>query len=744
MSISTAVTYAGHRLASLAADGSPTIPDFGGVRYMRNRVKMTWEGGDNKPLEIDASSLQLSLHIGDGFGAIISMMFRFIMEILWGIYSAGIRIVAWFADMAMGMGWLELVRGPFESIEDALAKIITTFNLYGVMLVVTAFVCAIWMARGKWAQGVVELLLALVIANYAVASIGGSADGPGDSTLDSGFSYSPINVLMGEQGTETGLIYQSRDTAQSILTSVKAEIDGAEDSDVATKPSHVIVETFLWYPLQLVNFGEILKPECQDAYAITIRTIQDRKDGDELEDRLDGAGLDKDIEGGGNPTDGVGSEAKYLDEGWKVPGACQHDDEDYYEDQANFTGLLTQFFLGPSVLCLAIVILVMSFFVMMAGINALGQGLKLIGSLLLAIFPGGPRRSLFITIGAAGASLLVVIFTIDMLGVGLIIINQVFVDSSSGGVWQRIGAFLLVDLLLFILLFMYFKGKKSVESTKEKVAEALGKLSPKGGGGGGGGAAAGGAFGGAAGAMGAAALMNRGLGGYERARGLNAGRLDHEEHLGRLAGVDGGSMTSALRPNQAARARRRYNRARSPLGRGMRVGRGLLGKVALGVATGGSSLLVQGGAMALRSRAVRAIGRGIGAMGRGVANRTIGRRSKLGNAARRGIVGTRNRIKQGFRGRVETRRQNVAAGRIARQQAKVRRLRAANPVSRRTSRAQADLTRRTAAERQRRNQRQAENLRRRAADLRSEAQLRYDRREELKRRRAGTIRSLFR
>lgn len=92
-------------------------------------------------------------------------------------------------------------------------------------------------------------------------------------------------------------------------------------------------------------------------------------------------------------------------------------------------------------------------------------------------------------------------------------------------------------------------------------------------------------------------------------------------------------------------------RASSPLGKGMKIGKSLLGKAALGIATGGSSLLVQGGAMALKSRAMKAVAKGAGKLaarggklaGKGLAKvGSAAKRSKVGILARRGMTSAGN------------------------------------------------------------------------------------------------------
>lgn len=151
----------------------------------------------------------------------------------------------------------------------------------------------------------------------------------------------------------------------------------------------------------------------------------------------------------------------------------------------------------------------------------------------------------------------------------------------------------------------------------------------------------------------------------------------------------------------------------------MRIGKSVLGKGALALATGGSSLLVQGGAAALKSKALKA-----------VTSRTIGRKSKLGNFARRKVVQARNSVKQGVRGKFEQRRQGVVQARINRQYSKHNRKWQKDPTSKGTAKAQQKLNKMRTAEPERQDRQRGQDQAARFHDLRADAKLRHERRQE--------------
>lgn len=737
-----------HAQASFVTEDPPPV-GFGDLTY-RHEMSIGGDAVNLGPTAIDLGLPGISL---DNLDAIF---FYPVMKIIWAIYMFGIVIIAWFADFALGLTWVEWVRTPFETISEMLTTIVSSMNLYAIFLLVTAFVCAIWIARGKWAQGVMELLIAVAIANYAVASIGGATI---DNELDTQLSdYSPITLMLGsapdDEGNQTtkGFLYGARNFGTCMVGQLRAGIDAEDGSNVemncggnvneasGVTPGGKILETFLWYPVQLVNFGGVLTDECQDVLALVMKSYEmqeaeqfggdDEPDDAEdwVEGRLDADGI-SDFENKDASIDALDEDMEYSDEGWIVPGACMSDDEDKYEDAGSFSGLVTQFFLGPSVLLLGIAILVMAFAVLMAGFSAMWQCLKFLFSVLGAILPRGARRPLWMTLASAASSLLVLIFTIVFLGTFLIFIDGLFENSGDG--WaDRIGTVLLIDVMLVVGVFIFWKGRKSVEQTKDKMAEALGRLAPGGGGGGGGGSAfGGGALGGAAGSLAMSALAGKAFGGGNTMAGIRARELDHKEHLGRLAGLGqpGGPANDFPQVmgggGKGDRLRAKYERRKAHPGRAraMRIGKGLLGKAALGLATGGSSLLVQGGAAALKSKALKA-----------VTSRTIGRKSKLGNFARRKVVQARNSVKRGVRGKFEQRRQGVVQARINRQYAKHNRKWQADPTSKGTAKAQQKLNKMRTAEPERQDRQRSQDQTARFHDLRAEAKLRHERRQEEK------------
>ena len=634
MSLSGLVHAAGYRMAAVS-----TSADFDSVKYVRK------VGGEDLALSI--STIRLALP-GGGLTELSTVFFKFIMEMMWTAYTACVWVVSWFANFAMSMGWLEAIRPPFDAIQGVLQDVLRGYGLYITMLMITAFICVIWMARGRWASGIVELFVALVIVNYALASVSSGA-----TVLA---PYSPLNVMLGVDGDDNdgvdsdgdgedhdstpGLIYQSRDFGTDIVGRLDGEMDNERTYNALT-PAQSIVESFLWYPVQLVNFGEVLVPrevenrddphynDCMDAYALVLAYIQrhgDKENGkggdlaDAIRQHVPG-------EYGERAASAVGDDARYLDEAWKVPGACVYDDEERFENQANLQGILTQWFLGPSVGFLGLVVLVIAGAVILAGVNAVIQCFKLLLALLVAILPKGARRSLWVTLGSAATSLLILVFSVIFLGTFLVIIQQLFATQSGSSFGQRIGTFMLIDALLVVGVIIFWRGRKSVAQSKEKLADAMSNMTAGGGGGGAGG------FGKAANSGGLMAGMRGFHTAMDVQRDITGGRHLHSMMRRRGGGGFSGPGSVVMSAGSRGGPGGAANAARTTGGAMVRAGavkgaKKLAGTAALGFVTGGSSLLVQGGAVAAKSGAFKAAGKGLAAAGRGA--RWVGNRGMTG------------------------------------------------------------------------------------------------------------------
>ena len=101
----------------------------------------------------------------------------------WGAYRSWCALALWFLDWVLSFDWLHIVAAPLLTTGDAMQSVVNRIGAAGALLTITAVVAVVWMMRGRWATGIWELSIALVIA-----------------ALASGVFASPVRMLAGENG----------------------------------------------------------------------------------------------------------------------------------------------------------------------------------------------------------------------------------------------------------------------------------------------------------------------------------------------------------------------------------------------------------------------------------------------------------------------------------------------------------------------------------------------------------------
>lgn len=522
----------------------------------------------------EVSAFHVQLALAGGITDPFHLIFKVLMTITWAIYQFQVIALAWVTDFVLGMTWLDWFTDIAGDFQDSIAGILKEVNAYEAMLAVTALVCVIWMARGLWAKGFLQLLLSLIIVNYAVAAVSYNGHQEGNNSLA---PINPISWLIGDNDSQEGLLYDARDTAHEFVGRIAPQ-------DEAQTPGESILQTFLYHPAMLVNFGFILDGDCERAYVIALSHAGNSTSKDDLVSALGG------LRGEGSAADGVDTGSELTDPGtwwggtgdepvdydpevWKVVGSCTTDNVDAFAKMARPDSWMAQFAIQPAVTILAVLILIMAGVAFIAGLSALIQCIKLLVTLLLAVLPGGARSVLWRNIGQLFAAVLMMIFCIVFLGVFLQVVTDIMAsDSTPTGDpdarsvrWAEIGKFILVDLLLVAGIVLFWRGRGAVNETKDRVAAAM--SSKFGGGGGGGG-------------FGGSSLVPAGGGG---ARGA----------IQRMAG-NFNSMNDAARNMGGQSAQGRFQGI-------IRRTSGIAGTVGLAMATGGGSVAVKGGAAVARS-----------------------------------------------------------------------------------------------------------------------------------------------
>jgi hypothetical protein len=345
------------------------------------------------------------------------LVWSVITEWMWQFYRGYVAVAIWIIDWVLGFAWLATIADPVMSLGDSLTVVVDRFGLPPVLLTITALAAVTWMMRGRWVLGVFELFLSLLIASLAVGALA-----------------NPVGLVAGKDG----LLIQSRDLGLAVSAGLvdDGDISGSPD-ELREQVTATLADTFIRQPTQLLNFGEVVDGgDCEDTYDDVVQAGPYGTDDDirtamgDCEDRLG--------EVAENPNAGMAMSAGVL-----YPAA--------------FIVLLFAIILAGTVL--------------VASVQALYRGVKLIVDLVLGLLPGSARGGLWMSVADLVMALVTVVFATVFLTGYLLLIQAVF---AAGGT-ARMQTFFAVDTLLVVGIVVFWRGRGRIKAASERLAHALAK-----------------------------------------------------------------------------------------------------------------------------------------------------------------------------------------------------------------------------------------------------------------------------
>ena len=337
----------------------------------------------------------------------------------WGAYRSWCALALWFLDWVLSFDWLRIIAAPLLTAGDAMASVVTQIGATKALLTITAVAAVVWMMRGRWATGIWELAIALVIASLA-----------------SGVFAQPVRMLAGD----SGLIAQSQQWGLTLSTTLAnhGEPTGQNAQQLRKAQMGQLVDTFVRAPTQLVNFGRVLDGgKCEDVYNDALK---------------------------GGP---YGTKSTIRD---KVNG-CDRALGEYAAQPTASMGLGSLLFMPASVVVLLLTI-VLAGSVIAAGCNAMFQGLKAIVTLITGLLPGGGRGSLMLTAAETVIAMAIILFTGVFLGIFLQVVQALF-TSGSGESFPR--TFAIVDVVLVVGIVIYRRQRQRLKDAAHRTAALLSK-----------------------------------------------------------------------------------------------------------------------------------------------------------------------------------------------------------------------------------------------------------------------------
>lgn len=421
-------------LALIRADGSQVPEAFSWMS------SITSSGGvplSHFELSVD-SGAEISILKGIDIGKVI---WGNMAGLLWNVYLMVCGVAFKFIDWVMGLGWLDLIGAPIVVVAGYISSFMARIDAVPLFIGITCLVAFVWMMRGRWAHSMYEVTLSIVVA-----------------ALATGVLANPLTVFIGDSTdvtNRTGAIYEAQNLGLQLAAEASGEgassaVSGSGDQtdfDVyREKQIGKLVDTFVLFPLEAVNFGTTFThgttPDgCAAAYVAALKKGPYGYDSDALRKAV------------------------------KNGDSCDAGDDAYdYASNPNagmvLAVLLCLVFAGI-IVWLAVLI---AGSVLTAGCLALYAGLKLCVTLVTGILPGGMRRPMFIAFSELVVGLGLLTFTTFFLGGYLFVIQQIFI-STTGSAIERI---LLMGALMWAGLVVFVRQRRQILESTNRLADLMG------------------------------------------------------------------------------------------------------------------------------------------------------------------------------------------------------------------------------------------------------------------------------
>ncbi|MFE5339736.1 hypothetical protein ACFQ80_05925 [Isoptericola sp. NPDC056578] len=367
---------------------------------------------------IPASDFRLAMYDGGQVWNADNWFWTMAMTIGWEPYRYFMQISIGTLAWLMKLEWVEWLLAPLRGLASVVQIAVDQFGLMQLMFVILSAVVAWWLIKGRFAGGIVELLVGCTIAALAV-----------------GVLANPIGII-GDK--DTGLIYQSRDAGMDLSAAISSDGKNLEGNSAELADSAVtaLVDTFIRTPHQIINYGAVIDDsKCESVYDDAVQNGKDLTDTRETIARCDPA---------------------YKE----------------FSDKPDIVKTINAGEMWTVLIAFGLFSLVLMIVFILAVLGAGWQGIKLIALLIIGVAPGGPRASLMRTASNLAFALGMIAITCAFI-TGWMKIQTVFFAQSEGVPFMlriRIFNLLLVAGTIGLIIARH-KVKKALHRIGDRLAQ---------------------------------------------------------------------------------------------------------------------------------------------------------------------------------------------------------------------------------------------------------------------------------
>lgn len=367
---------------------------------------------------IPADDFQLAMWAGNAWDT-ANWFWNMCMSFPWEIYRSIVTFAIGLLEWALDLVWVDWLLTPLKGLEKITGSFMDQMGLMPLMLAVLGAVVGWWILKGRYAGGLIELIVGCTIAALAV-----------------GLLSHPMTMIA---GPDDGWIYQARDAGQEISTAVATDgrVEGGADLDQSQGTVSSLMDTLVRMPHQIINYGSVIDgTKCESVYDEQLTS------GNDLTQIREAIGA--------------------CDKQYK-----EHSDHPDVVKTVNVLNLLLVVLPSFALFSFALVAMFI-----LAVLGAAWQAIKLVVLLVAGVMPGGPRASLMRAASNTGFALLMIALTSVFVTVWMIFVNAFFAESEALPFLVRVRLFGLMLVIGAIALFVArHKVKKAMHRLGDRLAQ---------------------------------------------------------------------------------------------------------------------------------------------------------------------------------------------------------------------------------------------------------------------------------
>lgn len=347
-------------------------------------------------------------------------VWNWLITLIWAGYRSVVTFLISLLEWTLQLEWVDWLLTPLKGLERVTGTFMDQMGLMPLMLMVLAAVVGWWLIKGRFAGGLVELVIGCLIAALAV-----------------GILAQPMSMIAGKGD---GWIYQARDAGQEVATAVATDgrVQGGETIGQSQGAVSSLVDTLVRMPHQILNYGELIDgTSCESVY------------------------------------DEALTSGKELDEIRETIGACNEAYKEF-SDVPNafaFIDVLSLFLVLIPSFGLFSLVLVLVF--VLAIIGAAWQAIKLVVLLVLGVMPGGPRASLMRSASNTAFALIMIALSSVFVTAWMAFVTAFFTESEAVPFIVRVRLF---GMLLLIGAVALFVARQKVKKALHRLGDRLAQL----------------------------------------------------------------------------------------------------------------------------------------------------------------------------------------------------------------------------------------------------------------------------